>query len=86
MQNEETLKELGFQKNLHNEWFYRGEKATFVADVITCNGPTYVVLFKVSDKVDMRPLSDRKGRHFKIRLKDCCSSGSVERAIKFYDN
>jgi hypothetical protein len=86
MQNTKTLIELGFQKNLHGEYFWRGSKVTFVARVVDYNGPVeFVQLFKVSDKVDMRPHSDRKGRHFQSMIKDCCSAGSVERALKQYD-
>jgi hypothetical protein len=85
MQNLQTLIDLGFQKNLHGEYFWRGAKKVFVGSVISCNGPEYVQLFLVSDKVDERPHSDNKGRHYKSLIKDCCSNGSVERTIKKYD-
>jgi hypothetical protein len=85
MQNLQTLIDLGFQKNLHGEYFWRGAKSILVADVIECNGPhPYIQLYLVSDKVDERPHSTTKGRHFKSLIKDCCSAGSVERAIKKY--
>lgn len=87
MQNIDTLIELGFQKNLHGEYFWRGKNATFVAKVIEFNGPTpFVELFRVSNEVDHRPLSTRRGRHYQQFVKDCCSHGSVERALKLYDN
>jgi hypothetical protein len=86
MQNLQTLIELGFQKNLHGEYFYRGNNSTFVGRVVDYNGPIeFVQLFMVSDKVDNRPASDRKGRYYQSLIKDCCSVGSVERAIKKYD-
>lgn len=86
MQNEKTLIDLGFQKNNFGEYFWRGSKTTFTAQVIDCNGPVeYVQLFKVSDKVDLRPLSDRRGRHLQSLIKDCCSDGSVQRALLKYD-
>lgn len=86
MQNQQTLKELGFQINPHGEYFWRGQKRTFVAAVVDFNGPkTFVELFVVSDKVDMRPRSDRKGRHYKSLVKQCCSEGSVQRALKTFD-
>jgi hypothetical protein len=85
MQNEQTLEELGFQRNLHGEHFWRGEHVTFAATVIDCNGPVYVQLYRVSDKIDERPNSDTRGRHLKSLIKDCCSDGSVARALKQYD-
>lgn len=87
MQNGQTLKELGFQINNHGEYFYRGKIATFTAKVVDYNGPVeFVELFKVSDRIDERPNSDAKGRHYKSFIKDCCSAGSVERALEKYDN
>ena len=86
MQNAQTLKELGFQKNLHGEYFFRGTNCVFVARVVDYNGPSeFVELFKVSKKIDMRPASNRRGRHYQTFIKDCASTGSVERAIKHYD-
>lgn len=86
MQNTDTLIELGFQKNLHGEYFWRGQKQTFVAKVVNYNGPAeFVELYKVSDKIDFRPMSTRRGRYFQSFIKDCCSIGSVERALKQYD-
>jgi len=86
MQNTQTLIDLGFQKNLFGEYFFRGQKVTFVAKVVDCNGPVpFIELFKVSSQIDLRPHSDRKGRHYQSFIKDCCSVGSVERAIKLYD-
>jgi hypothetical protein len=86
MQNTQTLIELGFQKNLHGEYFWRGQKQTFVAKVVDHNGPyEFVSLFRVCSEIDMRPYSHNKGRHYKSFIKDCCSKGSVERALKQYD-
>lgn len=86
MQNLQTLIDLGFQKNLHGEYFWRGQKQTFVAKVVDYNGPTeFVELFKVSTQIDLRPNSDRKGRYYQSFIKDCNSIGSVERALKKYD-
>lgn len=82
----DTLKDLGFQKNLFGELFFRGVYKTFVAKVVDYNGPAaFVELFEVSKKIDNRPNSDRKGRHFQSFIKDCCSTGSVERAISKFD-
>lgn len=86
MQNLTTLRSLGFQTNLHGEHFWRGKHKTFVGKVIECNGPIpYVQLFEVSAKVDTRPNSTNKGRHYQSLIKDCCSIGSVERALIKYD-
>jgi hypothetical protein len=86
MQNLQTLIQLGFQKNLHGEYFWRGKKVTFVARLVDYNGPyCFVEIFIVSSKIDDRPMSERRGRHYQSFVKDCCSQGSVERAIKFYD-
>lgn len=86
MQNLQTLIELGFQKNLHGEYFWRGKNKTFIGKVVDYNGPVeFVELFLVSDEIDQRPNSDMKGRHYRSLIKDCCSNGSVERALKKYD-
>lgn len=86
MQNLQTLIDLGFQKNLHGEYFWRGKHVTFTAVVCDYNGPTpFVILSKVEDQIDERPHSLNKGRHYKTVIKDCCSIGSVGRAIKKYD-
>lgn len=86
MQDYNTLKELGFQTNLHGEHFWRGKHKMFVAQVVDYNGPvTFIDLFEVSDKIDERPNSDRKGRHYQSFIKTCCSNGSVERALVKYD-
>jgi hypothetical protein len=86
MQNTQTLIELGFQKNLHGEYFWRGKSGIFVGKPVNYNGPIeYVDLYKVSDIIDMRPHSDRKGRHYQSFIKTCCSDGSVSRSLKKYD-
>lgn len=86
MQDEKTLIELGFRKNFFDEWFFRGKHKIFTAKVVDYNGPIkYVKLFIVSEGIDMRPLSDRRGRHYQSLLKDCVSAGSVARAIEKYD-
>jgi len=87
MQNLQTLKDLGFQKNLFGQMFWRGKHKTFVGKVIDYNGPTeFVELYEVSQKVDERPNSHTKGRHYQSFIKDCCSAGSVERALLKYDS
>jgi hypothetical protein len=86
MQNTQTLIELGFQKNLHGEYFWRGKNVIFTAKVVDYNGPIeFVQLSKVCDQIDMRPHSTRKGRHYQTFIKYCCSNGSVERALNKYD-
>lgn len=86
MQNEQTLKDLGFQKNSFGEWFWRGHHHTFTAKVVDCNGPViHVDLFKVSKEIDARPLSHSKGRHYQTHLKQCLSEGSIKRALQKYD-
>jgi len=85
MQNEQTLIDLGFQKMPSGEYLFRGKHQKFIAQVTTCNGPVYVELYLISPEIDNRPYSNRKGCHFQHKIKDCCSHGSVERAIKKYD-
>lgn len=85
MQNEQTLIELGFCKDKNGEYIYKAENVSFIGVVIDCNGPVdYIQLYKVHEEIDRRPLSDYNGRHYKSLIKDCCSVGSVERAIKKY--
>ena len=86
MQNEITLRELGFRKPALGEFLYRGMFHKFIAKVVDYNGPTtYVELFIVMREIDNRPLSDRKGHHYRKFLKACCSQGSVYRAIEKFD-
>jgi hypothetical protein len=86
MQNEQTLIGLGFQKSAFEQHLFRGTHFTFAAKIVDYNGPvTFVELFKVSDKIDMRPNSKNKGRHYQSLLKQCVSDGSVGRAIAKYD-
>jgi len=85
MQDEKTLELLGFQKDKYGDMVFVGQHRTLVTHVLRCNGPVYVELFLVSDKIDERELSPTKGRPLLSRIKDCCSNGSVERAIKKYD-
>ena len=85
MQNEQTLIDIGFKKIRSGEYLYRGKHQKFTAQVTTCNGPVYVELFLVCPESDNRQNSNRKGCHFRHKIKDCCSQGSVERAIKKYD-
>lgn len=86
MQDYSTLVSLGFQTNIHGEHFWRGKHKIFVAKVVDYNGPiTFVDLFEVSKKVDERPISDRKGRHYQSHIKICASNGSVQRALLKYD-
>lgn len=82
----ETLKDLGFQKNSFGELFWRGTHKTFVAKLVDYNGPTpFVELFEVSKQIDIRPLSTRRGRHYQSFIKNCCSTGSVQRALVTFD-
>lgn len=86
MQNETTLKNLGFQKNSFGEWFWRGEAKTFAAVVVDYNGPiVHVDLFEVSKEVDLRPHSNRRGRYYQTHIKQCVSDGSVARALVKYN-
>jgi hypothetical protein len=86
MQDLNTLISLGFQKNLHGELFWRGTHKVFVAEVVNYNGPVvFVDLSKVSNEIDERPNSERKGRHYQSFIKSCCSDGSVSRALVKHD-
>lgn len=86
MQNEQSLMDLGFKKLPSGEWFYRGTFRKFTAKVVTFNGPyPYVELSFVTDKIDKRPLSVYKGKYYRQKIKDCCSAGSVQRAILKHD-
>lgn len=85
MQNEQTLIDLGFKKLSSGEWLWRGKNQKFTARVITNNGPSYVSLLMVSPEIDKRPLSENRGKHFRSTVKECCSTGSVERALLKYD-
>jgi hypothetical protein len=84
MQNEQTLIELGF-KETPRGFLYTGKNISFMALVQKSNGPVYVELFYISDKIDKRPLSNTLGQHLLGRIKDCCSNGSVEKAINKFD-
>lgn len=86
MQDMNTLKELGFQTNLHGEHFWRGTHKIFVAKIVDYNGPVvFVELLEVSKRIDNRPHSNRKGRHYQSLIKCCVSEGSVSRALIKYD-
>ena len=85
MQTEQTLIALGFTKIPSGEWLFRGKHQKFVAHEVTYNGPVYVSLSKIHPDIDNRPDSNRKGHHYRSFIKDCCSVGSVERAINKYD-
>lgn len=86
MQNEQTLLDLGFRKlERTGEYFYRGLHQLFTARVCETGRRAYVHLFRVSDQVDNRPLSDNKGYRYRIPLKDCASHESVKRALKKFD-
>ncbi len=82
MQTIDTIKELGFQKT-PSGWLYRGRNQKFVAKE-GCDG-MFIELFIVSPEIDKRPFSPNKGKHFLNFVKDCCSDGSVKRAIEKYD-
>lgn len=83
MQNRKTLLELGFKELQNGEFLYRGMKQKFIAKLGYDN--KYVELFIVSQKKDTRITSLNKGKYFRSRIKDCCSIGSVERAIEKFD-
>ncbi len=83
MQNEKTLIDLGFQKN-GETWIFKGKHQVFLAKVIDVH-PVYVTLYMQSDKIDLRKLSNNYGKPYINPVKDCCSNGSVERALNRYD-
>ena len=87
MQNLETLILLGFQKyeSEENMFFFNGKHQTFIATPVLDNPHPYVRLYALSKNIDERPLSPRKGLPYINPIKDCCSTGSVERALRYYD-
>ncbi len=85
MQNEQTLRDLGFQINTSGQWFYRGKYQKFVAIIRNTPPSPYVSLYLVSKEIDKRPFSSNKGKHYKNYVKDCCSFGSVQKAIIKFD-
>lgn len=85
MNDESVLKKLGFTINDEGRWQLNGKHQTFIADVITYNGPVYVTLKKLHPDIDERELSCRKGLNYISTIKDCVSEGSIERAIEKYD-
>ena len=85
MQNEQTLIDLGFIKNDEGYWQLKGKHQTFIAKVANYDYPPYINLSKEHPKIDNREKSTRKGLHFHSSIKQCCSEGSVERAILNYD-
>ncbi len=82
MQDINTIKELGFQLTPAG-WLFRGKHQKFVAKEEY--DKRFIELFLVAPEIDTRPLSPRKGMHFWTRVKNCCSDGSVKRAIEKYD-
>lgn len=79
MQNEHTLINLGFERHPAWDWdsgsptpHFRKQvdSCTYRAYVVTCNGPVYVQMGKVTSP-------DGKVSSWK----DCCSEGSVARKI-----
>lgn len=85
MQNEKTLIKLGFHKNNEGYWELSGNHQTFLASVVDFDGPIHVQLSKLHPNIDKRESSPRKGLHFISQIKQCCSDGSIERAILKYD-
>jgi len=84
MQNEQTLLDIGFKRiAATDEYLYRGIHQKFTAFV--GYDKTFIQLYLVSPFVDERPNSDTKGKHFRSRIKDCCSHGSIARAVLEYD-
>lgn len=86
MQNEETLKGLGFKLMDDSRWHYQGKHQHFIGHVLeSSNREQYVELFRMCPKIDERPMSTNFGKNFTHRIKDCCSIGSVFCAIMLYD-
>ena len=88
MQNLQTLLDLGFRPYTdggEGDYVFYGKKQTFIARVLDEKGDPYIRLYMLSDKIDNRPLSSRRGLPYINPVKDCCSSGSAEQAIKMYD-
>lgn len=86
MQNKQTLIDLGFRKmSSSDEFLFRGRFQKFTAKIITYNPPDYIQLFIVCPDVDFRHKSDNYGKHFRKAIKDCCSNGSIKRALNYYD-
>lgn len=86
MQNSQTLISLGFTFDTdESRYILKGKKQTFIADAYDRDRLPYVRLYMYSQEIDERPFSPRKGKHFISPIKDCISSGSVERAIKAFD-
>lgn len=86
MQNIQTLIDLGFKKIPSGGYLFRGKNQKFVASVCEIGSlREYVELYKVHPEIDKRKNSPRYGHHFRSKIKDCVSSGSVERAIKKFD-
>lgn len=86
MQNTNTLLDLGFRQIPSGEYLFRGKYQKFVATVSEeGTARAFVNLYKIHPKIDRRKLSPKFGCHFRARIKDCVSLGSVERAIKFFD-
>lgn len=83
--DEKELLRLGFAKNAGDMYSLNGKHQTFIAKVVDCNGPVYVSLSYQSKEIDERPKSDRKGLPYINFITDCCSDGSLERAISRYD-
>lgn len=84
MQNEQTLIAVGFTPNGGN-WEMKGLNQTFIARVCESGSAAFVSLYCISPNIDERPNSDNKGKPFRRYIKQCCSPGSVERAISKYD-
>lgn len=85
MQNTKTLIGLGFTESANGSWEKKGQHQTFIATVEENNLPVYVQLYIKSQTIDNRPFSHNKGKHFLNTVKDCCTNGSIERAIIKYD-
>lgn len=86
MQNEQTLLDLGFRKlERTGEYFFRGRHQKFTARICEPGKRAYVALYVVSPRIDQRLLSHHRGYQYRIPLKDCCSAGSVERALQHFD-
>ncbi len=86
MSKEADLIPAGFFINEEGDYQFNGKHWRFKATIWDAGtSMEYVSLHFISDKIDNRPLSPRFGKPLFDRIKDCCSPGSVERALMAFD-
>lgn len=85
MQSEKTLMDLKFYQTEEGGWYKKGIHQLFKADVEKNNSQIYIRLLLVRDEIDFRKHSTNYGKHYLSPIKDCCSDGSVEKALIKYD-